>query len=151
MHKNSTPRIAASIIAALTILVACRTPVRTAVAQDNPGLDPKVDKILTRLENRKVHDLSADLIWQRAYQIDEDEPADIKKGKIWYKDAQPTPKFKVEFKEKIAAGRKHKLDEQHLFDGLWYHEMDSKTKTVIRRQLRPACTRTLLPASRRAS
>lgn len=137
MHKNSTSRIAASIIAALTVLVACRTPVRTAAAQVDPGLDPKVDKILTRLENRKVHDLSADLTWQRAYQIDEEEdPADIKKGKIWFKDAQPTPKFKVEFKVKIAAGRKHKLDEQHLFDGFWYHELQSKTKTVTRRQLR---------------
>jgi hypothetical protein len=103
-----------------------------------PGshLDPVVDKILTRLENREVHDLRAKVKWELTYAIEEDEEPDVKSGTIWYQEDQPVAKFKVHFDTKITGSRKRKLDEEHLFDGRWYVELQSRTKTITRREIR---------------
>ena len=101
-----------------------------------PDLDPVVDKILTRLENREVKDLRARVRWELSYVIEEDETPDIKLGAIWYKDEKPVPKFKVQFDRKIVGTRSRSLNEIHLFDGRWYVELQSQTKTLTRREVR---------------
>ncbi|MCK4340996.1 MAG: hypothetical protein KAY37_04655 [Phycisphaerae bacterium] len=101
-----------------------------------PALDPKIDKILTRLENRAVHDLRARLVWRQRYILDLDEDAVTKSGEIWYQQAEPVAKFLIHFTGKIAGQRKDKLNERHLFDSRWYVELQSRTKTVTRREVR---------------
>jgi len=111
-----------------------------ALQPDRPDeptqLDPVVDKILTRLEKREVHDLRAKVKWELTYVVEEEEDVDRKFGTLWYKEDEPVAKFKVHFDTKIVGNRKRKLDEEHLFDGRWYVELQSKTKTVIRREIR---------------
>jgi hypothetical protein len=140
MQRNPRPQIAAAIILALAACVAARAQPGPAQSQpaDAPGLDPVVDKILTRLENRQVHDLRAKVKWELTYVIEEDEEADCKLGTIWYKECQPIARFKVHFDTKISGTRKQKLDEEHLFDGQWYVELQSRTKAVTRREIRRA-------------
>ena len=51
-------------------------PAASQPAASQPALDPEVDKILTRLEERKVSDLRARLAWQLRYiqDLPEDDP-----------------------------------------------------------------------------
>ena len=111
-------------------------PATTQPAVSPPALDPEVDKILTRLEQRKVKDLRARLAWQLRYVTDAPEDSTIKRGEIWYQDTKPVARFFIRFTEKIAAGRKDRLDERHLFDGQWYVTLNSRTKTVERNEVR---------------
>lgn len=120
----------------LTPVVAAQSSAGAGPATSRPALDPDVDKILTRLEKRQVHDLRARLAWQQRYVIDTPEDATVKRGQIWYQDTDPVARFFIRFTEKIAAGRKDKLDERHMFDGQWYVMLQSRTKTVERRQVR---------------
>jgi outer membrane lipoprotein-sorting protein len=99
-------------------------------------LDPVVDRILTRLEDRQVHDLRAKVKWELTYAIEESEDSDQKFGTVWFKEDKPVAKFKVHFDRKIVGTRKRDLNEEHLFDGRWYVELQSRTKTVTRREIR---------------
>lgn len=99
-----------------------------------PATDATVDRILTQLERRRVLDLRADVLWELEYVIEEDKTS--KTGKLWYKELAPIPQFKVHFNAKIVGGRKDQLDEEHLFDGRWYVELNSETRTVSRTELR---------------
>jgi hypothetical protein len=137
MQHNLRPQTAGMI---LLLAAAVATWLPRGLAQqpggDEPALDPVVDKILTRLENRQVHDLRAKVKWELTYAIEEDEDSDCKFGTIWYKAEQPVAKFKVHFDKKIVGTTKRDLNEQHLFDGRWYVELQSTTKTVTRREIR---------------
>lgn len=97
--------------------------------------DPVVDRILDRLETRDVRDLHARIRWEIAYPLDED--VDARLGELWYREDEPTPKFKAHFRERITGNRSDKgLDEQHLFDGRYLIELNSAGKTVTRREVR---------------
>ncbi len=120
---------------------AASQPTSSPARHSAPALDPRVDEILTRLEKRDVENLHARLSWKQRYVVDMEDEAVTKIGEIWYKKAKPTAKFLIKFTEKLAAGRSDKLDEQHLFDGEWYVELQSRTKTVTRRQVRRATDR----------
>jgi hypothetical protein len=133
MHAQAKLLTATGIIAALAACVAAWGQSQPA---SQPQLDPVVDKILTRLESRQVNDLRARVRWELTYAVEEDEDADIKFGQIWYKHVQPVPKFLVHFDAKITGDRKDKLDEKHMFDGRWYTEVQSRTKTITRREIR---------------
>lgn len=124
-------------VAPTTMPVAAPTDIATSAPTTAPAaaLDPEVDKILTRLEGREVRDLRAKLKWVLNYEIEADEEPDTKLGTIWYKQSEPSPKFKVKFDTKLAGSRKRDLDEEHLFDGRWYVEMQSQTKTITRREI----------------
>ena len=147
MPRNLTRNLFAIIILvpALSVVARAQTstptsaPAPAATAQETatpaPPLDPEVDKILTRLEQRNVHDLRAKLKWVLRYVIEDDEEPDVKLGTIWYKQTEPVAKFKVQFDAKLAGTRKRNLDEQHLFDGRWYVECQSQTKTITRREI----------------
>jgi hypothetical protein len=117
-------------------------PVVTQPATSAPAtraaVDPQVDRILMHLEARDVHDLRAGVAWRQQYVLDTEEAAVTKRGEIWYQKAEPVAKFLIHFTEKIADARKDKLDEQHLFDGCWYIEIQSRTKSVQRREVRRA-------------
>jgi hypothetical protein len=113
---------------------AAGAAIGTPVAEPPRAIDPEVDHILTRLENREIHDLRARVTWELSYPIEED--TDVKSGEIWYKQLDPVARFKVHFRQKVTAGRKLPLDEQHLFDGRWYIELNAQTKTVTRREVR---------------
>lgn len=137
----STPATAARILAGLALCVS-------AVAQTQPSgsgggarvdvtlnLDPKVDEILTRIEQREIQDLRARLRWQMEYALTEDK--ETKLGEIWYKDEEPVGQFKVRFESRVREGRKDRLSEEHLFDGNWYIEKrDEPSKTITRREVR---------------
>lgn len=138
MQQNIGRQAAAGMILTLAACVAGygqQVP-PTGKPDTAPALDPLVDKILTRLEQREVHDLRAKVKWELTYAIEEDEESDRKFGTIWYKECKPVAKFKVHFDSKISGTRKQKLDEEHLFDGRWYVELQSRTKTVTRREIR---------------
>lgn len=100
------------------------------------ALDPAVDRILSQLERRDVHDFRSRLAWRQQYILDTDEDAVTKRGEIWYQKAEPVARFLIHFTEQISSARKDKLDEQHLFDGCWYTEIQSRTKSVQRREVR---------------
>lgn len=140
MQRNTRDRTAAGMILTLAACVAGYG--QQAAPPDKPDaaarLDPRVDKILTRLERRQIHDLRAKVRWELAYVIEEDEESDRKLGTLWYKESEPLARFKVRFDTKIAGNRKQKLDEEHLFDGRWYVELQARTKTVTRREIRRA-------------
>ena len=116
---------------------AAPTPPTTTAPCSAPALDPEIDRILTRLEQREVHDLHANVAWRERYVIDAEEDATTKTGEIWYQQAQPVARFLIRFTKRISAGgRSDALDEQHLFDGQWYVELQSRTKTYTRREVR---------------
>jgi hypothetical protein len=125
------------------LLVPVLALAATAPAQTQPGqepasaaVDPAIDAILTRMEARQIRDLEAQMTWELRYTIDLPDEKQVKQGTIWYGDADPIPKFKVELDKKIDAGRPRQLDEEHLFDGEWYVEKNPVGKTVTRRQVR---------------
>ncbi len=126
--------IRAVIIAALTGCV-----VAWGQSETTPAVDPTVDKILTRLEERAVSDLRAEVTWNQHYII-EDESDDVtKRGEIWYQDAEPVAKFMIHFRDKITGdGTRRKLDERYVFDGRWYTEVKARTKMVTKREVRKA-------------
>jgi hypothetical protein len=134
MHSDQTR--ATLIITAFAAIATAGLSPAAAEPADSDDLDPRVDKILTRLEQRAVHDLRAAVTWKLRYVIDLEEDATVKKGRIWYKDDEPVAKFLVHFDKKIVNNRLRELDERHLFDGRWYVERNSDTKTVTRREIR---------------
>ncbi len=100
------------------------------------AVDPRVDAILTRLEQQQVRDLRARLAHRLEYVLDLPEDALTKRGELWFKDAEPVARFLIHFTEQVKAGRRDALDEKHMFDGRWYVEVQSRTKTVTRREVR---------------
>jgi hypothetical protein len=136
MQRNTGRHTIAGMILTLAACVAAYGQRPASQPAPATQLDPVVDKILTRLENRKVHDLRAKVKWELTYAIEEDEETDVKLGTIWYQEQQPVPRFKVHFDTKITGNRKRALDEEHLFDGRWYVELQSLTKTVTKREIR---------------
>lgn len=131
----TTPIVAGMILAGLAVVVGHAAQVATRPGASRPP-DPVVDRILTRLERRQVHDLRARLVWELMHVIEEEEQPERKFGTIWYKQTEPVAKFKVHFDTKLSGGRRRKLDEEHLFDGRWYVELQSATRTVIYREIR---------------
>lgn len=134
-------RIFLSLLASMITLsgasVAARAGATAPTSQPAPDLPPRVDKILADLEQREVRSLHARLKWELWYAID---PSDrnTKLGELWYRQAKPASKFKIHLKRRVLPGRIDPLDEQHVFDGRWYVELNAQTKTVIRREVRRA-------------
>ncbi|HRS27402.1 MAG TPA: hypothetical protein P5255_03985 [Phycisphaerae bacterium] len=147
MRLRLTPSKAAGIITILGTFVLCQAqnpaapgrskPLPPPVAPSGP-LDPRVDQILTRLENRQIDDLHAKVSWKLRYVLDLEEDAITKNGEIWYQQQKPVAKFLVSFNNRVSGGRLHKLDERHMFDGRWYIEENSETKTFDKREVRRA-------------
>lgn len=117
-----------------TPLPPATDPPPVDIAKAERELEPAVEKILSRLEQRKVDDLVAQVKWELS-DVFADE-TDTKRGTIWFKEFDPVAKFLVHFDKKIVDGRERDLSEKHMFDGRWYHELQPKTKTLIRREVR---------------
>lgn len=98
--------------------------------------DERVDKILDRLETREIQDVRAEVRWEVLYPIEDSTVVRI--GQLNYRQDTPTAKFKAHFNKRIAGDRADPLDEIHLFDGRFYVELNSQTKTVSRREIRTA-------------
>ncbi|HRT42717.1 MAG TPA: hypothetical protein P5223_11705, partial [Phycisphaerae bacterium] len=102
MRLRLTPSKAAGIITILGTFVLCQAqnpaapgrskPLPPPVAPSGP-LDPRVDQILTRLENRQIDDLHAKVSWKLRYVLDLEEDAITKNGEIWYQQQKPVAKF----------------------------------------------------------
>jgi hypothetical protein len=105
------------------------------LAEPPRAADERLDKILSRLEERKITDLRAKVRWDVEEAVLQGAPL-TKLGTLYYLDREPVAQFKVEFTEKVDGQRKDKLDEQHLFDGQWYVELNRATKSVTRREVR---------------
>ena len=140
MH-NRSKRASQSMIIALALGVAAGAQTSAPVSQpatSQSALDPEVDQILSRLEERQVQDLHARVAWRQEFVNDAPEDWLTKQGEIWYQKAEPVAKFLIRFTEKITGTRRDKLDEQHMFDGCWYVKVESRTKTVERHEIRHA-------------
>ena len=149
MQQGRNKRYAAGILTLLVLGVACATAqVEVRIdggqiksIQPAKPLDPVVDKILTRLEQREVDDLTARLRWDIESPIEEDV---IRKfGQVWYKKMDPVAKFRARFDRKIVAepgqlgsGTQRKIDEEHLFDGRWYYLIQHASKSVSKEEIR---------------
>lgn len=118
------------------ILAAAAAAVAVTAQESRPAapLDPEVDKILSRLEDADIRDVRARLEWSIRYTIE--DSVETKLGEILYKQLQPVAKFKVRFDTAFRDERRNKIDEVHMFDGRWYVELRSDTRTVTRRELR---------------
>ncbi|MBN2447016.1 MAG: hypothetical protein JXO22_09835 [Phycisphaerae bacterium] len=136
MHVSAPRLVALGIIAFLIGSVVAQEAATSAPAASQPAVSAEVDAVLTRMEARAVQDLRAELTWERRYEIDDEDDRDVKRGQIWYKQMDPVAKFKVHFNKKVMANRLYDMDEQHVFDGRWYVELQAKTKTVTRREVR---------------
>jgi hypothetical protein len=108
----------------------------TTQAATRPNLDPAVAQILTRLEERIVNNLRARLAWRQQYVVDLPEDVITKRGQIWYRRIEPVAKFLIHFTEQTRGERRDTLDERHMFDGRWYIELQSRTKTFEKREVR---------------
>lgn len=111
-------------------------PTSAATSSAPSAGDPVIDKILDRLENREIQDLRAKVKWELFYPIEEETTTRM--GELWYRQDNPVAKFKAHFTSKIQGERKDTLDEQHMFDGHWYIELNSEGKTLTRREVRSA-------------
>lgn len=128
--------VLAGCVAALAQNTTEPSVAATQPTATQPALDPDIDRILTRLEERQVHDLRAHVAWRQEYVTDTEEDWVTKKGEIWYQKTEPVAKFLIRFSEKLTGTRRDKLDELHLFDGCWYIQADARTKTVQRQEVR---------------
>ncbi len=117
------------------ILAACASSVAIAASND-ASLSPEAEAVLERMNAARVEDVVAAVVWRQRYAVDREEDADTKHGTLWFSKRAPTPKFKVAFDKKIVRGRRYDMDEQHLFDGRWYVELDNRVKTITRREVR---------------
>ncbi|MBK8913426.1 MAG: hypothetical protein IPM64_02295 [Phycisphaerales bacterium] len=121
-------------------------PAKSATESGSPAtrsaespVDPAVDRLLTRLEDRRVRDVRARVNWSRQYVVDIDSKPETRLGEIHYRDGEPTPKFLVRFEKLIhPSGRVDALNEKHMFDGEYYVEMQARdqTRTITRTQVR---------------
>ena len=136
MHVSAPRFVALGIIAFLVSSVVAQSATTSAPAASQPAVSAEADAVLTRMEARAVQDLRAELTWERRYEVDEEGDVDVKHGQIWYKQMEPVAKFKVHFNKKVMANRLYDMDEQHVFDGRWYIELQAMTKTVTRREVR---------------
>jgi hypothetical protein len=111
---------------------------QTPPASAPAALDPQVEEILTRLETRQLTDLKCNVDW--SVRTPPEEDGILKSGDLWYRDEPAGAKFKVEFRRQVSGQRRDQLDEQHLFDGRWYVELQGRAeiKTVTRREIRAA-------------
>lgn len=116
--------------------VSPEPPAHSAQPTASANRDPQVDAILSRLEQRTVNDLVTDVKFTSRYFFDEPRDATTKTGRLWYRKGDRVGEFKIHFNARIVRNRKHSLNEQHVFDGIWYTEVQSKTKAVTRRQIR---------------
>lgn len=134
------PRMSALVI----VFLAAGVPLRPAVAAPasqpaSPAatrpapLDPAVERILDRLEKKKVEDVQADLVYTRIDPILEDTQKFS--GILRFIDEKPNPRFFILFDKVEHEGIVQKKKEWHVFDGEWYTEAREKTQTIVKRQI----------------
>jgi hypothetical protein len=100
------------------------------------ALDPVIDKILMRLEQRQIESLQADVRWRLHYLSDEPEDDVIRVGEIFYKHERPVGWFLLRFARRIIGNTSKNVAEQHLFDGVWYVKLDEERRSIERVQVR---------------
>lgn len=134
MERRARATLVALIITCSFAPVACLAQEAGAKLAPSP-IDPEVDRILTRLEEREVHDLHAAMTWSQQFVVE--EGVDKKVGELWFKRFEPVPKFLASFDSKIDR-KKIAIIEKHFFDGVWYEELKGNdgTGSVVRRQVR---------------
>jgi len=126
----------ASIILALCGSVAAAG--QTTAPASAPAVDPALDAVLNRVEQRTVNNLRAGVAWRQQYVIDLPEDVVTKRGQIWYRRGEPVAGFLIHFTQQVRGERQDKLDEKYMFDGRWYVELNARTKTCERREVRRA-------------
>ncbi len=98
-----------------------------------PKLTPEVEKILDELEERKIEDIVADLVFTKYNPIFDQKQ--VYEGTLLFRMDKPNPRFKIEFDKYTNDGVVSKQKEWHLFDGTFYVEAREKTRQIIRRQI----------------
>lgn len=141
--RRTAGRMIATLYGLVAACVAQQGQPPAVTAEDGPEtvaeapagpLDPRVDAILTRLEQRQINDLIANLKHTTVHVTQIEEPVD-KLGTIHYKALKPVSKFAIRFSQKVDS-EKRNIDELHIFDGCWYIEVQPRTKTVNRYEVR---------------
>lgn len=97
--------------------------------------DPKVDRVLERLEARgnKVHALACNLVANFLDVVAEDEQSKV--GRLWFRRDKPNPKFKVIYDKSVYDGVETDDKHEYYFDGHWLVEAHHKSKTGNEREL----------------
>lgn len=104
-----------------------------AVKLDASRVDPEVDKILDRLEQKKIDDLETGITFTKTDPILQDKQ--VFKGILRFKQDRPNPRFLIRFDKFIQEGVTRDKQEWHVFDGQWYIEARDSTKTIVKRQI----------------
>ena len=123
----------------LALPLAQDAPTRPATADGAApaaALDPVIDKILMRLEQRQIESLQADVRWRLHYLTDEPEDDVLRVGEIFYKHERPVARFLLRFARRIIGNTSKNVAEQHLFDGVWYVKLDEERRSIERIQVR---------------
>lgn len=135
--RSRLARAALAFTGTCALLVAgvANAAAQTPVATPSTHPDAAIDRILTRLEERKIDDLKAKVVWTVTDALLGGD-GQSKKGTIWYKEMKPCARFKVHFDRLVRDKKKFDLNEQHMFDGRWYIELRSENKVISRHELR---------------
>lgn len=106
-----------------------------ATSQPEAAADPKLDRILERLEGKgqSIKGLRCKLVY-RFVEIDPVEQVTEKEGELLFARAEPNPKFLVHFTRIVAAGTVQETGEYFAFDGERVVERNDKARTIRRRQ-----------------
>ena len=98
--------------------------------------DPKVDRILDRLEEKgqAIKGLGCKLTYKYVT-VEPVEDAQVKEGELLFAVGEPNARFLIHFTGMLAEGVAIERHEYFLFDGEWLIERNDKARTVIRRQI----------------
>ncbi len=96
-------------------------------------LDPSVEKILDRLEARKISDVEAGIRFVKVDTVLDSKQ--VYEGIIRFRQEEPNPRFFIQFDRSDVDGIVKKEKEWHVFDGEKYLEAREATRTIIPHQV----------------
>ncbi|NLX12616.1 MAG: hypothetical protein GXY44_03045 [Phycisphaerales bacterium] len=98
-------------------------------------IDPKVESILDRLEQRgeQIINIETDILFRKTDSIL--ESTERYAGVLRYLKDEPNPRFFICFDRFIQDGRESRQRRWHIFDGRWYIEANERLKTITKREI----------------
>ncbi|UCD28617.1 MAG: hypothetical protein JSV03_16300 [Planctomycetota bacterium] len=96
-------------------------------------LDPAIEKILDRLEQKKITDIETPITYIKTKPLLADKQT--YEGILRFRMEEPNPRFLIRFDKFSQEGIVSRKKEWHAFDGQWYIEVREKTEAIIKRQV----------------
>ena len=129
--------IVATVLACTFVTVKAAAPASGPASQPAAtkpaGLDPQIEKILDRLEQKKVDDIDTPITYIKINPLLDD--VQKYEGLLRFRAEEPNPRFLIRFDKFIQEGIESREKQWHAFDGEWYIEVREKTETIIKRQI----------------